>query len=236
MVVLFPARVAVQLAPLPPQVKVAGVTGTIWDGSADMVTVDRRQLEQVNWNLQFLPLLMGKVSAELSVGNRASAVAGRGLVSWSMSGIQAEDLRFEAPSGFLIGNARLPFRTKVDGELSLIVPELEQGQPWCEALTGKVFLNHLAVKNQFGDYPLGNIQLGLACRDGEVVLSTDENSNQLGVKGEVTVGENNKLLVNGKIRETDAQPGDLKQALGFLGPQDQDGYYTIRYSGVIPGL
>ncbi|MGI2260922.1 type II secretion system protein N [Shewanella sp. GXUN23E] len=236
MLALFPARVALQLAPLPPQVNIAGVSGTIWDGSADTVSVDKRLLEQVHWQLKFLPLLTGKVTVDLTVGSRATAVSGKGLLSWSLSGVQAQDLRFEAPGSFLIGDARLPFRTKVDGELSVIVPQLTQGKPWCEALDGKVFLNHLSVNNQFGDYPLGNIQLALACRNGEVVLSTDEKGNGLGVKGEVTIGENNKLLVDAKVRETAEQPDDLKKALSFLGKSDNEGYYPIRYSGVIPGL
>lgn len=236
LVALFPAKVALQLAPLPPQIKVAGVSGTIWDGAAEMVSIDRRQLEQVHWQLHFLPLLTGKVSVDLNLGSRATAVSGKGMLSWSMSGVQAQDLRFEAPSSFLVGNARMPFRTKVEGELSLIVPELEQGKPWCEVLSGKVFLNNLQVNNQFGDYPLGNIQLALTCRNGEVVLSTDDKGNELGVVGDVTIGVNNKLLVNARVKETAAQPADLKQALSFLGRPDKDGYYPIKYSGVIPGL
>ncbi|MCF1427451.1 MAG: type II secretion system protein N [Shewanella sp.] len=236
MLALFPARVAVQLVPLPPQVKIAGVSGTIWDGIAGIVSLDKRMLEQVHWQLKFLPLLTGKVTVDLAVGSRATVVSGKGLLSWSLSGVQAQDLRFEAPANFVIGDARLPFHTKVDGEVSVIVPQLQQGKPWCNALDGKVFLNKLNVTNQFGDYPLGNIHLALACRNGELVLSTDEKSNGLGVQGEFTIGENNKLLVDAKVRETPEQPKDLKQALGFLGKPDSEGYYPIRYSGVVPGL
>lgn len=236
LIALLPASIVLSLAPLPNTISLSGVSGSIWSGSIETVTVQKRQLELVQWELSPWDLFLGKAKLDLVVGNRGTAVNGKGLVTLSMSGIKAQGLRFEAPGSFLIGNSRLPFRTKVDGELSLIVEELAQGQPWCEQLTGKVFLNRAKVKNQFGDYPLGDIELGLSCVDGNVKVKTDETMNQLGLSGSVLLQAEKMVQISAKIKETASQPEDLKKALVFLGKHDSQGYYPISYQGRIPGL
>ncbi|MCE9680134.1 type II secretion system protein N [Shewanella sp. AS1] len=236
LVALFPASVAVSLAPLPNMVKISGVSGSVWSGSAEQVLIGQRQLELVSWELNPWGLLLGKADLDLTVGNRAHAVNGKGLVSLSTSGVDIEQLRFDAPSEFLLGNSRLPFRTQVEGNFSLIVQQLTQGTSWCEQLSGKMFAQQLQVNNQFGKYPLGDVELGLSCVDGNIKIATDETMNALGVSGSALLKDKSQFQVSAKIRETDAQPKDLKQALSFLGKKDSQGYYPISYQGRIPGM
>ncbi|MBQ4891978.1 type II secretion system protein N [Shewanella sp. MMG014] len=236
MVAYIPANWVVGIASLPNNIKVSGVSGTLWQGHAELVSIDRRIIEQVSWDMNPWTLFIGQVNLDVNIGNRATAVSGQGDITWSLSGISAENLRFEAPNSFLLGNSRLPFRTKVNGDVSLIVERLEQGEPWCEQLSGKLFLNRIDVKNQFGEYPLGNIALGLKCIDGMVQLNTDDTMNQMGIEGIASLGESNRFSVSAKIKPTPEQPEDLTQALSFLGKQDSQGYYPINYNGVIPGM
>ncbi|WP_394204323.1 type II secretion system protein N [Shewanella waksmanii] len=236
LVVLFPAQLALSLAPLPKSVTVSGVNGTIWNGSIDNLSIQQRQLESVQWQLSPWGLLLATANLDVVIGNRATAVNGRGEVSLSMGGVNAQGLRFEAPSDFLLGNTRLPFRTKVDGSISLFVDELAQGTPWCEQLSGKLFVNRAQVNNQFGEYPLGDMEIGLSCIDGNVKLNSDESMNQLGFVGSVLLKADSQVQVSAKVKETPQQPKDLKQALAFLGKKDSQGYYPISYQGRVPGL
>ncbi|WP_088213092.1 type II secretion system protein N [Shewanella sp. Shew256] len=233
---LFPASVAVRLAPLPANVGISGVSGSIWSGSIETLNLQQRQLEQVRWELSPWALFLGKVKLDFQVGSRATPVSAKGLITWSMGGISAQGLRFEAPDSFLIGNAKLPFRTEINGEVSLLVETLEQGKPWCEQLSGKLFLNQTNVKNQFGNYPLGNIELGLSCVEGKAQLATDESKNQLGIIGTLQLDEGNMIKVAAKIKETNEQPEDMRKSLGMLGKRGSDGYFPVVYQGRIPGL
>ncbi|SQH74354.1 General secretion pathway protein N [Shewanella benthica] len=233
---LLPASVVVKLVPLPNDINLSGVSGSIWSGSIESVTIQNRQLEQVQWQLSPWALLLGQAEIDLVIGNRGSAVNGKGLFIFSMSGIDAEGLRFEAPISFLLGNNRLPFRTKIGGDISLFIDRLEQGAPWCERLNGKLFINSVGVKNQFGDYPLGDIELGLSCVDGNVKVKSDETMNQLGFSGTLVLQAEKVVQLSAKIKETSSQPEDLKKALAFLGKKDSQGYYPISYQGRIPGL
>nr|WP_275659010.1 type II secretion system protein N [Shewanella sp. Isolate11] len=236
LIVLFPASVAVSLAPLPNNIKVSGVSGTLWSGNAELIAIGPRQLERVHWQLSPWGLFLGKANLDLVIGNRANVVNGKGSVSLSLSSINVEQLRFDAPSEFILGSARLPFRTNVEGHFSLIVQQFDQGQPWCEQLNGKLFAQQLQVNNQFGQYPLGNIEVGLSCEDGNIKVATNENMNALGLDGNALLKADKLFQVSAKIKETDAQPKDLKQALGFLGKKDSQGYYPITYQGQVPGL
>jgi general secretion pathway protein N len=234
MIALFPASIAVKLVPLPKNVTLSGASGSIWSGKIETLNIQGRQIEQAQWQLSPWGLFLGEAKLDFVIGNRASTVNGKGMVTFSMSGIDAEGLRFEAPSSFLLGKARLPFSTKVDGEFSLFVNTLQQGTPWCEQLNGKVFLNHVQVKNQFGNYPLGDIELGLSCEDGNIKVSSDETMNTLGLDGTVLVKADKMIQVSAKIKEVSSQPEDLKKALGFLGKKDSQGYYPISYQGRLP--
>lgn len=234
--VYLPANWLVSIAPLPNNVQLSGVDGTLWQGNADFIRIDQRQLEHVSWKLNPLALFIGQVNIDFQLGSRATAVSGKGHISYAFSGLKADNLRFDAPSSFIVAGSRLPFKTSVTGDASLMIEKLEQGTPWCEQLAGKLFLNSIGVTNQFGAYPLGDITLGLSCRDGQVLLNTDEQSNQLGLSGTITLAENNLVKVSAKIKPTDTQPEDLRKALGFLGKQDSQGYYPINYQGRIPSL
>ncbi len=234
LIMLFPANVAVSLAPLPNNIKISGVSGTIWSGSADVVAIDQRQLELVRWELSPWGLFLGKANLDLTIGTRANAVNGKSFVSLSSSAINVEQLRFDAPSEFLLGKSRLPFKTEIEGHFSLIAQQFDQGKPWCEQLNGKLFVQQFQVNNQFGKYPLGNVELGLTCEDGNIKVATDEGMNVLGLSGTALLKGDNQVQVSAKIKETDAQPDDLKQALSFLGKKDSQGYYPITYQGRLP--
>ncbi|GGP51229.1 type II secretion system protein N [Shewanella saliphila] len=236
MIAYVPANWLVSIAPLPNNVLISGAEGTLWQGKAALVSVDKRQVEHVAWQLSPWGLFMGQANIDFSIGNRATPVSGKGNVTWSPAGVSGKNIRLDVPDSFLLAGAKLPFKTQINGDVSLMVEVLEQGKPWCEQLKGKLFLNSTDVKNQFGIYPLGNIALGLSCIDGQLQLSTDETLNALGLTGTAILGEGNLVKVSAKIKPTDAQPQDLRKSLQFLGRQDSQGYYPINYQGVVPGL
>lgn len=236
MLVLMPAKVVLALAPLPSQLQVSQVTGTIWQGQSELVKVGPRRLEQVSWSIRPMALFTGTLELDVMIGNRSTPVSGKAKLMLSPAGAQVEQLQFDAPHGFLLANTRLPFRTKTQGDISLVIPEGSQGKPWCETLSGKLFMNQTQVTNQFGEYPIGNVEFGLSCDNGQIKLTTDETKNSIDLAGDIIVGERNRLQVMAKIKPTDSQPDDLRNALGFLGQPDAEGYYPLRYNGVIPRL
>ncbi|MCH1925918.1 type II secretion system protein N [Shewanella sp. C32] len=231
LVALLPARVVVALAPLPNGVSLAGVSGTLWQGSADTLVADGRQLEQVQWHLSPWQLITATVNLDVTFGGSGSAVTGKGNVSYSPSGIKLNSVKFDAPVSFLVGRNQLPFQTKASGDISLFVQQFEQGTPWCEQLAGKAFLNNIGITNRFGQYPLGDIELALQCVNGQVQLATDDEKNKLGIAGTLSLQDGMKYQLNGRMKVTADQPADLQKALPMLGKADANGFYPLTFSG-----
>ncbi|MBW3165996.1 type II secretion system protein N [Ferrimonas balearica] len=234
LVINVPAALVWQFAPVPNGIKASGLNGTLWQGQAEQLTVAGRQLEQVSWELHPSQLLTGQ--AGLSFRLDGGVARGQGSVSYGLSGLAVDNLRLSAPLPWLLGNTRLPFRTKVGGNATLSLNDSAQGTPWCDRLSGRVLVDGLDVNNQFGQYPLGNLAGTLSCDQGNLKLVMDEAENTIGVQGEALLLADNQIKVAAQIKPTDSQPSDLRQALTFLGKPNADGAYPINYNGPIPGL
>ncbi|MBY5994002.1 type II secretion system protein N [Ferrimonas balearica] len=234
LLVNVPAALVWQLAPLPKGVNAAGLSGTLWQGQADQLTVAGRQLEQVSWELHPSQLLMGQAGLSFRLGG--GVARGEGTLSYGFGGLEVDSLRFSAPLPWLLGNTRLPFRTQLNGAATLSLNDSAQGSPWCDRLSGRVLVDTLDVRNQFGQFPLGNLAGTLSCEQGNLKLLMDEAENEIGVQGQAMLLADNQVQVAASIRPTDAQPEDLRKALAFLGQPDGEGAYPFNYNGPIPGL
>lgn len=234
MLVFLPAKVVYDFLPIPEQITINHINGTIWHGTAQTLNIDNHQLEQIQWDFRPSQLLLGKIVFALKIGDRTSEVKGDGRLSYSLAGFSISDLKLTLPSAFLLADRPLPMNTQVLGDIKLDIINFSQGLPWCDSLSGRLIVNKLNVANAFGDFPLGNIELGLGCDEGKLSVDAQPKNNQLGFSGNLTLAEGGKFLLKGKIKETDSQPKSLRQALIFLGRPDKQGYYSIRYSGAIP--
>ncbi|WP_028116516.1 type II secretion system protein N [Ferrimonas senticii] len=235
LLVTAPAAWLWQLLPnKPKQVQVSEISGSLWQGRIGYLKIAGRELEQITWQLHPSALLTGKLSASVSVDG--ALVQGKGDVGYGFSGAEAEGLRLQAPLTWLVGNQRLPFRTKLAGSVTLNARTFSQGGPWCSQLQGRLLVNGLDVNNQFGAYPLGDIAANLRCDNGELVVDVDGSENRIGVAGELRLQADAQVQVAATITETAEQPESLRQALPFLGKANAAGVYPLNYNGRIPGL
>ncbi|MBY6187848.1 type II secretion system protein N [Marinobacter hydrocarbonoclasticus] len=234
LVINVPAALVWQLAPVPNGVNAAGLSGTLWNGQAAQISVAGRQLEQVSWELHPSQLLTGQAGVSFRLDG--GIARGQGSLSYGFGGLEVDDLRLSAPLPWILGNARLPFRTQLAGNATLSLTNSAQGTPWCDRLSGRVLVDGLDVRNQFGQYPLGDLAGTLSCEQGNLKLAMDPSENAIGVQGEALLLADNQVQVDAQITPTDSQPEDLRQALAFLGQPNADGAYPIKYNGPIPGL
>lgn len=230
----MPAKVVLAFFPMPSSVKIANVEGSVWQGSASSVKYMDKTFDQVQWDLNPWALLIGKASADIVIGSKATPFNTKGHISASFSGIQVSNLNLGTNAGFLIGNQQLPFRTKATGEITLHISEFSQGMPVCENLAGKVLLHHVSVNNQFGNFPLGEFKFDLGCDKGDATLTAKEADNNLGVSGTVRIGKDNQYTVAAKMKPTSKMPKMIRDNLQYLGQPDSKGYYSINYQGKLP--
>ncbi|WP_028109419.1 type II secretion system protein N [Ferrimonas futtsuensis] len=232
--VTVPVSLVWQFSPKPKGIQVSGLEGTLWAGRADTVTMAGRRLENLTWELDpWWALIGGQLEAVVSV---SGDVQGRGTVRYGFSGLEVEGLRLESPLSVLVGNRRLPFRTKVAGEVKLNLSQGSQGEPWCDSLNGRITVQQLDVNNQFGAFPLGNLAGTLGCSQGNLQLTMTEQDNRIGVAGTALLKANMQVEVNAGIKATAEQPDAMAKSLAFLGQPDDNGVYPLQYSGRVPGF
>ncbi|WP_298775205.1 type II secretion system protein N [uncultured Shewanella sp.] len=236
LVATLPANFAMRFVALPSGLSIGDVSGSVWQGSIDSVTFEGRPLDTLKWDLSPWRLFLGQVQVDFSLGERNTPINARGLLRASFSGLYVEAFRFEAPIPILLGQKVLPFRTKIDGDMSVFLNEFDSGEAWCETLSGTAIINQAKVNNQFGDYPLGDISFALSCVNGDIEFKTDEKMNRLGLVGTLLLQDKNRVAIDAKMKETADQPADLKKMLSQFGAKDSQGYYTLNYKGAIPGL
>lgn len=236
LVATLPANFAMRFVALPKGLSLGGVSGSVWQGNVNSVAFEGRQLDSLKWDLSPWRLFLGQVQVDLSLGERNTPINARGLLRASFSGLYVEAFRFEAPIPLLLGQKKLPFRTQVSGDMSVLINEFDSAEPWCETLSGTAIINQANVKNQFGDYPLGDVSFALTCVNGDIELKTDEKMNRLGLVGTLLLQDKNRVAIDAKMKETPDQPADLKKMLSQFGAKDSKGYYSLNYKGAIPGL
>ena len=234
LVVFIPAKVIVALMPLPDDVKIVNVTGTLWRGTASHIDVMGKSFDQINWALNPWTLMLGKVKVDLRIGSKATPFQSNGNIQIGFSGIGISELTLNTNAGFLFGDQRLPFRTQAQGELALHIVSFSQGKPLCQQLQGTALLHHINVNNQFGDFPLGELKFRLGCDQGQIVLTTKESDNRLGLTGSAIIGDGNRYKVAAKLKPVSTLPDTIINNLYYLGQPDDQGYYSINYQGKLP--
>ncbi|WP_340678364.1 type II secretion system protein N [Paraglaciecola sp.] len=214
---------------LPPNIKLQGVKGTIWNGQAMNATVQGLPVSNIQWTLEFWPLLMGKISANISAGNirQADAIAFLGDVSFSSDRIQLTDVQAYLPTNLMISLVPLPFPVNAQGRFKVQVTELDYGQS-CQALKGNGQWLNAKVAGVEGMIDLGNFTADMVCENNNIQLSVKE-PNSFGLTANATIPANFKFSVSGRFKPATNLPAEVHQAAQFFGNQDAQGYYTIKF-------
>ncbi|MGJ8679592.1 type II secretion system protein N [Paraglaciecola sp.] len=231
LVVKLPANLVLAKLPMPAQIKVSGVSGTIWNGQAQMLSYQGFPIENVNWSLSVLPLLMGSVSVEIKGGNlrQADQISIQGELSVSSSQASANDLTAYVPADIVLMNLPLPIPVQGEGRFKIELQELDfdliQG---CQVVQGKGQWINAKVAGVGKTIDLGNFDASLACEKNEVLVKVKE-PNTFGLTAQVNIPVNNQFKVNGRFKPAPSLPKEVHQAALFFGDKGSDGYYPINF-------
>jgi general secretion pathway protein N len=229
LVIKLPAAQVLGNLSLPPDIKLQGVKGTIWQGQAMNATVQGLPVNNINWTLDFWPLLMGNISANISAGNirEADQIAFLGDVSFSSDRIQLTDVQVYLPTHLMISLLPLPFPVNAEGRFKVQVAELDYKQS-CQALKGNGQWLNAKVTGLEGMIDLGNFTADMACENNNILLSVKE-PNSFGLTANAIIPANLKFAVSGRFKPNANLPEEVHQAAQFFGNKDAQGFYNIKF-------
>ena len=228
----LPAAQLLGRLPLPDNIGLSGVSGSIWQGRAQVLATDMAVVENLEWELAFLPLLLGNLSLDLDAGNsrNSSEIAFNGQISLSMlkpSAIDASDLTLFLPADFVL--VQIPLRVPVDagGRFRVNIEQLAFDQQ-CVELTGTgQWLNANILG--FGDpLQLGNFNADLSCDAGDTIIQVNE-PNAFGLSARARVPMDMQISVEGRFKPDPSLPRAVHNAARLYAEPNAQGFYEFGF-------
>jgi general secretion pathway protein N len=224
-VLTFPARIAYNWF-APPEIRLTGISGTVWRGQAAEGSAGGIYLRNLQWN--FLPsrLIRGQlayaIASESAFGAFRSEV-GVGVgdtvrltnVDSSLSLAAFSDL-FQL-NGFE-GTLQIRFDTLT----------LQDGLP--ADASGSIRLSNLLAP-QLSPLVIGDYLAEFSGSADGIVASVEDTGGVLDVAGTITVRGDRSYAFVGKIATLPDAPPGLTEQLRFLGSPDDRGYRDFRVEG-----
>jgi len=216
-------------------VKLLGVQGSVWNGSAASVSNPQSpvDVENVNWKLQPGTLLSGNAGA--LVDFEVLGGKGEGLVKRSLAGdMSVSDGKLQIPAQELEQFLPLPI-AKFAGVLLADIEEITLENNLLKRTQGKLIWSSAQVDSQMaGSVKLGQVVFDIVPDGEEQHVGKLSNTNgQLELNGEVLLDQAGNFNADIRIRPTAETPASLNGVLGFLGARESDGSYRLRQRGNI---
>ena len=220
----IPATVILSFVTLPDNVKLSSISGTIWSGEASKLKMSGVDLGSIKWELHPLNLIIGELSADVSVVNNKQYINTE--MSLSSSGkIELEETRFlidlSSLQPLIYG---MPF--SYAGKASGYFPVSFFHKNNYVGLNGKLSLTSMEMLSpqhqSFGDF----IVDFRAEKEGATSGKIKDSGGVLNLTGQLMLNKNGQFNFSAKLAARESG-SSLEKALSFLGRKDASGRVQI---------
>lgn len=228
----LPASQVINRVPLPSNVSIQGISGTLWDGRLNSVTVNGMQVKSVDWALSASALLLGKVSLVVHAGNakRPDEIAFNGNVAASLVSLNVavESAKLYLPTHLVLAQVPLPLPVQAAGRFYLDVSSAEYAvsESQCVSITAKGGWNNASVSGAMGMIDFGQFESDISCVDNIVNIQINPN-NLLNLDVLATITGQGRVGAKGRFKPSEDLPKEVHQAARMFGRVDNQGYYQV---------
>jgi len=231
LIINLPAAIVVEWIPAS-SIKINNASGSIWKGQAKQVVINPKvTLHNVQWDVQLMALLSLALEADVSFNNGPRAMSGKGIVGYGLSGASASNVLLDLTSQELLTFLPMRLPVNIEGNFSVVIKEVVQGQPYCEKLQGNILWQEAVIFSQMGIVNLASPSIDLGCNDGEISAFVTQESDQLTTTLDVNLGEGGIYQLNGEIQGTDKLAPSIAKSLTWIGPKNESGATTLNFTG-----
>ena len=208
-------------------VQLAGVDGTLWSGSAALVTANPVQLQDVQWRLRPLLLLLGRAEVALEAswqGRPAAALAGKAL----FGGSYLADVSATLPAPDVLRWLEVR-QVSVEGNLALDLARLEwPADGALPAITGAASWTPARVSAPV-EVALGSAQLDTVAEQGVTRGKLKTSGGALLVDADVELQPTGVYRLDAQIRQKGEVPEAVAQFLSTFADYN-NGSYRLEWS------
>ncbi|WPC73969.1 type II secretion system protein N [Vibrio porteresiae] len=226
----LPATVTLNHLPLPRQLKIDGVSGTVWHGQAEQVRWLSYDLGSVNWDMHLASLFTGKVAVSTRFGQGSEMnVRGRGVVGIGFGGVFAKSLLVSLPAAQVTSYIRQP--VDLTGQIELTLRDYHYAAPWCSEAKGTLAWTKGAVSSPVGAVNLGQVIADVTCKDSRIDVKGNQGNQEVSSEFSATVEANRRYQAQAWFKPGSQFPKELGDLLKHLPNPDGQGRYHFQQQG-----
>ncbi|ROS05199.1 type II secretion system (T2SS) protein N [Sinobacterium caligoides] len=234
LIIKAPAKLvfsAAKLAGVP--LYAVGVGGTLWRGHADQLALpieggEYWQLGEVDWQLEALPLLLGRIDIAAQSHYKAQKLNVVAQLSSASLVLKRADIQLPAP---LLGRL-FPMLPLLGGALEAKVDHAEVDLSTNNLLSLEAQLWWRGLSVDQGSYVLlGDYHADVHNLNEGIKADIKDLQANLAVSGTVSLAQSGSYQVNLNLRPTNRLDPSAIEVLSLLAPQQRDGSYLIKQGG-----
>ena len=220
LIINLPANIALSLIHLPRNISLSSVSGTFWSGYIKSVRYSGVEIGSASWELHPLYLIVGELSADVSVVNNEHYINSQ--LNISPSGrIQLEETRFLFDLSLLQPlTYGMPF--SYAGKVSGYFPVSFINKNDYVGINGKLSIDNIEMISPQRQ-PFDGIMIDFrAEKEGATSGKIKDNDGQLDIDGQLTINKHGQLNISAKLATREAG-SSLENVISFLGRKDSRG-------------
>lgn len=227
-IAIAPADKLLAKVDLPRGVQISNISGSIWSGEASLISFKQVEINNVEWSLSPLSLLLFNPSVNLTFGGSLSPGPKGSLeLSNLTSELTISDAKIAIAANEVVKFIPLPIDINAGGELNLSLAQFTLGKPMCAAADGNLTWQRAFVSAMDEEVDLGTLAANFGCTNGALAFEVDR-QNILGLQFKGVVSSPSKINGQGFITPGNEFPASVRPLLGFLGSKDVQGRYKIK--------
>jgi len=232
LVFTVPATLLTYFIPDNSGIKIGHVSGTLWNGQFTQVNYRHHpQLQQLNWQFDWLALLSLQLKADVTFSNGRQALQGNGAIAYGVSGLVLSNINVDMKAIELVPYLQLPVPVTPAGRMTLVIENGTQGTPYCSELDGYLVWHNALVETPLANIDLGSPSIDLSCADGNLVASLTQDSDQLTTHAKVVLSEALHYELKGDIIGREQLDPTIQQGLSWMGPKNAAGETQFTFKG-----
>lgn len=227
LIIMFPARVAIGWF-APAAVAVSGIQGSVWYGRANEAAVEGIYMRDVEWRLNVLQLLTGKLSYSVE----ATPVSGflETDISIDFSGaVTLSELTAALPLNLF---ARVAGVRGLQGNVSLTFQRVEIIDGLVVAADGTAQIANLVVPI-VGRDSLGGYKADFFTQNNGISASIEDTDGVLDLAGSLQVRTDRSYAFIAQVIAKPETPQSIRNQLQFLPPANARGQQELRLEGIL---
>ena len=221
------------------------IQGSLWQGEAKHVqvllpagVVGRRakvlHLGAVEWQLDFLPLLVGSIDLQLNTQHANQSINTELVVNVFSKSLSLEETLIDVSLPFV--KTLYPVPAKINGRAEMTIQRLSlevlENKPVIKELEAQVLISELEVAVSTA-VDLGDFGINLFSDDAGIInASVTDIDASVGVTGKGQLNQTSlDYSMNAEIVPNEKTSGSVIQALKFVSSQQANGHFSINHKG-----